>query len=409
MTDLRYAVAMLVVVAGALSGCLGSSSSPSGDVAPGQDGDPGDDPGSSEPELEADPSSTALTFDAGTVDETLWDNGTFDPQAAYLPAGIVQGIATEEYPGRAIVELTAELPAGIPVRVHAEATYDSTYSGDMFLWLAGDGYRTYRLSTDEEGEYDSGTSEATATLDATVVREDGGSVDLILSYSLPDASDSVDYSLRADLGADPGTVPGNVPAAFPVEDPSAPITLRPAAADQGTSVTLWDPDDRAVAMVDLSGPQQVELPEEASAGEYVVLADDDPGVAVEVPGGGTLRALATEATTTAATSEPALAGPATEPVTWSFEVPTAPVAVGIALEPGPNGDSVAFSNAAGTVSSPEGQVLSFDSTATYITSGETWMSDLGGSQLVEGTYEAEFSADAAANLEIGQVVVEYVR
>lgn len=408
MTDLRPAVATLVVVAVAFAGCIGGSSSASDDVAPGEDGETAEDPGTADGDP-PDAAGETLRFDAEAVDRTFWSNGTFQPQEACLPAGCVQGFATGEYPGRAVIELTPDLPPGVPVRVQAEATYDSTFTGDMFLWLDGDGYRTYDLSTDGEGEYDAGTSEATATLDGTVVREDGGSVDLILSYSVADVSASVDYSLRADLRADPGTVPGNVPVAFPVEDPSEPITLRPVAAEQGTSATIWGPDDGTIAKVDLSGSQQIELPEDASAGEHVLLADDHPGVVVSAPGDGMLRALATETTYAAATSTPAHAGPATGQVTWSFEVPTAPVAVGIAVEPSSNADGVVFSGASGTITSPEGQVLSFEGVGTYITTGHAWTSDLGGSALVDGTYEASFSADAAANVEVGQVVVEYVR
>lgn len=409
MTDLGPVVATLIVVAAALAGCIGSSSSPSGDVAPGEDGETTEDPGPSDGDPADDAAGETLRFDAEAVDRTFWSNGTFQAQDACLPAGCVQGIVTEEYPGRDVIDVTADVPADVPVRVTAEATYPSDSTGFMFLALDGEGFETYTLETDSQGHYDPSTSEGVSTLDSTLVRGTDGTVRVRLSYSTPDPSPSVDYTFRVDVEADPAAAPGNVPVAFPIEDPSEPVTLRPAAAEQGTSATIWGPDDETVARVDLSGPQGIDLPDDASAGEYVVLADDHPGVAVEVPGDGTLRALATETTYAAATSAPAHVGPAMEPVTWSFEVPTAPIAVGIALEPGPNADSVVFSNAAGTVSSPKGQVLSFETSATYLTSGEAWMSDLGGSALVAGTYEAEFSADAAANLEVGQVVVSYVR
>lgn len=408
MTDPVPAVATLVVVALALAGCVGSGSSPSEDVAPETDGETGDGTGAPDDDPTDDAAET-LRFEADPVSRTVWSNGTFQAQDACLPAGCVQGIATGEFPGRDVIDLTSELPAGVPVRIQAMATYGSTYSGDMFFALDGEGFETYTLETDGEGEYDTATSEAVATLDSTIVRGTDGTVRVRLSYSTPDPSPSVDYTFRAEVLADPSVAPGNAPVAFPVEDPSEPITLRPAAPEQGTPVTLWGPDDRTVAQVDLSGPQQIELPDDAPAGEYVVLADDHPGVAVSTPGGGTLRALDTGATYTSGTTEPSNAGSATGEMTWSFEIDTAPVAVGIGIRPGPNADSVLFTGASGTVSSPEGEVFAFESVGTYLTDEEIWTSDLGGSALVEGTYAASFSADAAANVEVGQVVVEYVR
>lgn len=410
MTDLGPALATLVVVAVALAGCIGGGSSPSGDVVQDGDGEPGAGTGPSDGDPADDAPGETLRFDAGTVDVTHWNNGSFAPQDAYLPAGFAQGIATGEYPGRAVVDVTADVPADVPVRVTAQATYPSDSTGFMFFALDGEGFETYTLDTDSQGHYDPATSEAVSTLDSTLVRGADGTVRVRLSYSTPDPATSVDYTFRASVRADPAAAPGDVPVAFPVEDPSEPITLRPAAAEPGTSVTLWGPDDGTVAKVDLSGPQEIELPDDASAGEYVVLADDHPGVAVSAPGGGTFRALATEATITMATSEPAHAGSATGSMTWSFEVPTAPVAVGIAIQPGSNADTALFSRPSGIVSSPEGQAFAFESVGTYLAvSAEAWTSDLGGSALVPGTYEASFSADAAANVEVGHVIVEYVR
>lgn len=407
MTDLGPALAIAILVAAAFAGCVGSGSTPSGDVVPenASDGD-GGAPGAGGSQGAT---SSALAFDTPPANATRWNNGTFDAQEAYVPFGLAQYVATGEIPGRAVIDITEHVPPGLPVRVQAEATYDSEATGIMFFALDGDGFETHAFDTEGEGSPDASTSEATATLDSTLVREDGGTVQVRLSYSTPDPSPSVDYTFRVDVEADPAVATGNAPVAFPVDDPADPITLRPVVDGQTTGVTVWDADDETVALLQVSEPTEVPLPDDAPAGEYVLLAHDHPGVAVEVPGGGTLRALSTETTYTQGTSAPATAEAATGSLSWSFNVSTVPVAVGIGIRTGSNGDDVVFSRAAGTVSSPDGGVFSFESFGTYVTDEETWTSDPGGSALVPGTYQAEFSSDAAANVEVGQVVVEYVR
>lgn len=416
------AVVCALLLVTLLAGCTGSPSgagpanaSDGGDAGPAGPDDSRAGTGSGTGAADG----TAYAFTGPAASAVRWMNGSFAPHEACVPTGCVASIAMGERTFEAALDLSEDVPAGPPTRIEAELTFENTATGAVSMLLrTGDDVEVVRSSNSVDHDAQTGR------LEALVLKAEGGAVEVVLRYHLADADDEMTYELRAAVEADPAVVPERVPVAFEHPGGGADVRFVPAGGDSGAGdggadaggevrLLLWDPDDAFLGRVPLDGSEGYTVPLAGPAGTYVaypvsagdgvrvvVPADAEPSASTE------LRALGV-ATTRAEGRD----APPTGEVQWSFTLDQVPLGVGIWA-----GGSTAYemTDVAGEVVSPEGVVLSFESSGIQggFSLGGTAMSQwwsIGSEAMVPGEYAATFSSTSSANVQVGELVVDYVR
>lgn len=407
------AVVGVLLLVTLLAGCIGA---PSGagpaNASDGGDGGPAGSGGSQAGTGAGAADGTAYAFPGQAASEVRWMNGSFAPHEACLPASCVAGFATGDPAHRHPLDVSDALPAGVPTRIEAELTFERTAFGSFYLSLqTDDGVEVIRSRSSVD------TSAQQGSLQALVVKDEGGTVEVVVEYSTADADDAADYELRAAVEADPAVVPEGAPVAFEHPGGGADVRFVSTGVDGDGSggsqvrVMLWDPDDAFLGHVSLDGSDGWAVPLAGPAGTYVAYpASAAGGVRVSVPadeGDGSasaeLRVLGT--TTTLAEGRDA---PPTGEVQWSFTLDRVPLGVGLWV----GGDGAVgywMVEPAGEVVSPEGTVLSFESNSIRGGTGHSAWWTLGSSAMVVGEYQATFSTTASGGMQVGEVVVDYVR
>lgn len=396
-------VVVLLVVMPVLAGCVGSSPS---DAAPANASDPdtaASGGGGTPPSRSA---AATLTFGSGAnVSEVRWENGTYQPQETCN----LTGCATGDY--ERTVDLTELVPAGVPVVVTMNLSYDSggVLGSTMIGWIQGSDVTFYSYDWDspDPGEI---------RVRVLVHRPSSGTLSAVLQAYWPqsDTEPSVDYTLRLASRADAGVVPPTVPVSAALE-PGQTLTAD-AAGDGPVAVRVYDPQDRYATRIAGDGQATWTVPDDAPSGRYVLVPPSGSApVGLSVSGGNAPAMTALDATVEA--SEPRTYN-GTGEISWSFDVEGHPLRVGVYLQDawgsttgfgpwvtaGPVNMEVAYpggGSASGTFDCTP--CFSIGSFGTAVASG---IADEG---LVPGTYTATVSSQGAAPFETGHYVVTYAR
>lgn len=386
----RAAVTLVAVLAVGVAGCVGDA--PSEPQPPASDG-PTAGNGSAPRTPSPAASGRPLTFPGAPVQTVLWRNGSFGPHEACVPAGCVAD--TEDQ----ALDLSEVVPVGTPTRVVATLSWEGQGLDGVFLELETSDATVYRSTRDRGAQR--------SHLEALLVRRDGGTVRLVVSYGFPQVTTdgTMDYRLRADLMSEPRAVPTGIPVKVPVGDSADRLGVRPLNGS-GVRAWLWGPDDTLAARLDLAAaPYWVDLPD--AAGDHVLYvheADGPVAVATDGEPAGSMEALEVRRVQGPARKIPA-DGSA---VSWSFELDRTPLGVGVYVANGTSG-TYTISGPQARIASPQGDVFALSSTGTFSGTGSRAWWAIGDSDLVTGTYDATFQGRAGVDARVGHLVVEYVR
>lgn len=341
-------------------------------------------------ELDAAGGWANLSFPAGEpVDETRWENGTFHVSEHSFPKGVATGILGEYDADRRVIDVTDMVPTGVPVILQAEI-HAELGRGDVDLWLTAPEGEVWASDYDTPyGGY--------SRIRSVIVHEAGGSLELNVRYDEIDDSESFDYTLEITSRADPAVVPPGVPVALELPGSGDTLELTPVEgfalsdAPDGLEAMLWGPDDTYLGrLADAEDRTTFTVTDEAAAGEHVVMGvHDSPAFRVQVSSAtgadGPLRPLIRSFTL----------GPGVETddspeLTWTFELETAPIQVGIFT----NATEVSDGLEARLIG-PSETILESSIGGLWIGAGFGWLSPVGADGLAAGTYEATVTYDHA--------------
>lgn len=405
----------LLLAMPALAGCIGGDA---GDDAAGPAGTAdgnGTDAGAGGA-ADANEGFAVLTFDADApLDGTRWFNGTYAPQETCFVGGCVTGDAQRAH------DVSDVLPEGRVVQLTVELEYQPgavTFGQHVQVWISSEDALFYRWTTPtwEIGH---------VVMDITVMRR-SGSFDVVTFSPGPqgDASTEIDYTLRVDAQAQPDRVPAGVPVAAELS-PGQTLTVH--AYDEGEpSFTLFGPDDARLGTFSDATAATYEVPDDGPAGAYVLVgavtdlhlvleaADDadGPDAAVEP---GPLAPLGLEGQ-----GDIVEVYDGTGEVTWEFEAADRLLSAGIYVRTREAAAGVGPWATTGfdlTLTAPGGGSASSTMSCIGCLGAQPflgWFSTatsfgIGNPAVVDGTYGASLSSDAAAGFEYGHWVVRYVR
>lgn len=383
-------VAALLIVP-VLAGCTGQTADPAG--APGPES-PGS-PNGTVPTTSSGNGSSTARFDVDPAHETIWANGSVAVQETNAGRGQV---SESEF---RVVSLDDVVPAGVPVRVNASARWNATQVGPVSVFDNVD--LQLRAATTAVYDREGNDNEVVGSeyLAATLGRGSDQSVAIAAEGQWPSSADGISYTLRIDVDVDPARLPsGSLVAAETVA--GSPLTVAPP---NGSNVRAfaWGPDDAYLSSVNSSRPRP--LPgTESLGGEVVVL----------LPDGGSLRSAAGPLDLLGqkiVEGEARAVPPAGQPVEWSFETETPPLAVGLVAEAADPGTA-----RTGTV---EAQVRTDNGTVVELTDGcgfclqppgpfgAAWSDPGAGGDATSFTGTAQ--ADATLNAQVRHLVLTYDR
>lgn len=356
--------------------------------------------------LEATEPPTTLSFAAGgVVDETRWENGTFHVSEHSFPKGVATGILGEYDADRRVIDVTDMVPTGVPVILEAEI-HAELGRGDLDLWLTAPEGEVWARDYDTPyGGY--------SRIRSLIVHEAGGPLELNVRYDEIDDSQSFDYTLEITSRADPAVVPPGVPVALELPA-GGTLGLGPveefALSDEpdGLEAMLWGPDDTDLGRLSAAdGSSTFTVADEAAGGEHVVMGvHDSPAFRIQVSSAtetdASLRPL-----TQAFTMGPGVETDESPEVTWSFELETAPIQVGVFTNATEVSDGLEV-----RLAGPSETILESSIGGLWINAGFGWLSPMGADGLTAGTYEATVTYDhavGASPIEANHVVVGYRR
>jgi hypothetical protein len=233
-------LAPLVLAALLLAGCSGSPAT--------DDGGPQATPAAGHTGILHPLAFAALT---APVSKTLWANGTVAFQDTCNTGGCIMDTSRAIRP----TDLSAELPAGVPVRVRLELAYaPHPILADGFdVWLQTDGSVVYSyLYVGEPG-----------LRSAEVVLLPGGRTEAVMAaFSPGDGLPDSAYTFRIDIEAHPTLLPPGVPVGIAL-GPGQSI----AANGTGVDLLVYGPDDALIGQF----REPFTLPAAARRGEYAVI------------------------------------------------------------------------------------------------------------------------------------------
>lgn len=398
-------IAGLMLLTAVLAGCLGGGDDTAGPdaeevepkAAPGQPearGANGDDDG---PGHEG--NLTPLTFaNAPPNNRTLWRNDTVQPQESCLGGGCVTG-AYEPHN----LSLEGMLPAGVPAIVNATLWADDDPLDAATVWVNTSTAETYRRET----RFPDGPPAHEE--EVLIVPRADTSVEVLVNATSAAPPDGANYTLRVTVSSDPARIPGGVPVAVPVEADGTNLTVVGDSAE-ASRVVVWGPGDRRVATVDGLERDEREPIAGLEQGEHVLAVSPWSGggrILASSNATGPLRALELEHEL----GEPVTPGP-TGQAQWSFELDRAPYALGLYLEQDP--PASASGAGQGNLSGPNGTVLDVVLRPTLSLGQSSRIADRGttvpaSEGLLPGSYDATVRFNGTANVQVGHLVVHFVR
>lgn len=398
--SLSLIVALALLTAG-LAGCLrgpedGSSEDAEanqGDVASAQTSGP-------TAAEEAEDARQPLTFpESSAVEATVWANGSFSNAEGCIGTGCITGDAFHQ------VELDDELADEAPTRIEAQLTHEpgqDILGNPMYVHAYSHDGSFYNYTYTQEGD--------TQTVQATVLKGSEPVVVEVVHRGPSGPQPEAEYTLRVDVKNDPAVVPAGVPVAVPA-DPEAQLVAQRSQPDaQGTlSLLAYGPEDRFLGDASTDGDElELGFSEATGSADPVLLAPEDTSrFRLSTNGsGGELRPLHLGYS---------LGEPHTvqgnQPVEWSFEADTRPLAVGIVYRAG---NEAAVSSGYGTaqLEGPEGYHLEATLGCGFCLGGSGFTRAAAspiGADLAAGSYQAIFEPGVDAGTEVTELVVGYER
>lgn len=348
---------------------------------------------------------TSITFPADrATNRTVWANGTFSPQQNCYAGGCLTGSAFQQ------AELDEEIPSGIPTTIRVQLTYESgpaVLDEPLDLGVFAEEASFYSYESTEESGRD--------VVETTVLKE-GSPIVVQVFYEWPTGSEpEAQYTLRIDVDAEAKVLPPGVPVEVPGQPGqrfTAAAAVPAGSAGQGSGspgLLVYGPDDTLLDRWTSEGGSLDEtLPAGAPSGDYVLVAPETgPPIRLKTNASGAkLRPLAL--TFEGGDAHP-VRGP--QPVSWSFDTSTVPLAVGVYMTNDlPAG--VSADEGSVTVEGPSGTLLDGPfgcGTCFTLGYGTGTATLLGASGLAAGTYSATYEPTGEVGFAVGHFVIGYER
>lgn len=258
---LRLAVSLAVMLF--LAGCTAPEEGVDPIEKAGGTAEGGEDPGAGAP------ARTVFRHPLDRAHErVLWQNGSFAPTDACALGGCVTGGAQQR------LDLTAEVPEGIPTRILVDLRYDTdaVMIGGLSpnVLLENGVFYEYQATNAGSGH---------RTIDTTL-RSDGGTVAVAVYDFFPRlGATEYAYTLQVSVQTPNETVRPGVPVEVALESGQW-FRVEPLA-DTPTRVTLYGPDDDYLATHTFEGPLDLQA---ATVGPHVLVAGSGAGVRVTTNG-----------------------------------------------------------------------------------------------------------------------------
>ncbi len=425
---LEAMLASLLLLTAAFAGCLGGDDdldSQSTDIAiddPTGTVDAGTDAAEGAAEAGQAAVAQAFAFDGENMHVPVEETGSFSAADTCYLGGCFTGNAFDE------VDLGSKAPAGVPVHVMLTLDYSSE-GGSADMWLSGDGATFYTYDYEYDGEAD------IVQISAMVGLESADDLVANIGGYFPGDGGNVEWNLTGTVMTHATVVPQHVPVALDVPEGTNGFHLGGAHGARATAnAMVWGPDDTFLGTFTGDQGVPVDLGENATPGEYVVLLrsfEAEPGPNAEehakhlakmglelhplgLPEEGAelpaLRMLDLEVSM----GELQQVDPGST-VEWTVEHPTAPVASGLMVHaPGPAGVNNLIVKDAfeGTLSSPAGTLVDEADSGYVLYLGELMYALGSGTaheNLVPGTYDASFTLHESTPVEVATYTLSFVR
>lgn len=417
----RVALAVLVLAAAGLAGCL-AHTSPSPVVPADEDGTPqatNDATPSTPGPTPAAPAApgTPYVLDAPGSHDTVVRNGSFTYYQSFYPAGWAAGTYEDG------IDLTGKIPVGVPAEINVTLEYDQEIVNYVGLDLVADGAEVY------DHQVVTSFSDQTVWLEATVARHDDDARVVVEAEGYYPDDGTSEYTMRAQVAAHPDLVTPRVPTEINVPSEAQGFRLGFEGADGAFQATVWDPLDRLVGHYRVHhGPGEpdnvtVELGPEHPPGRYVVLVHDVELAPSHSHPDAPHHHHGVYARTLAPTPHAEVdplelrytwGGNRTaghgETVGWRPTVPTAPIQAGLVATPTSQPFTANPATLSGHLRSPSGSVVAFDGNGFLLGfGGYSWLSPAGLETLDDGTYRASFTNGGGTPLTVTHVAAFYQR
>lgn len=397
---MRAASLAVLVACSGLAGCLGAEA-PANGSAPLVGAASSSGAGALPQGLAGAPNGTvAVDLGGEAVHRLIEQDGAFEGTDAWWPAHFALWVATQQdQPSAQVLDITGQVPRGVPVRIRAAVDGQVTH-GTMGVFVGAAETEYYGFEANRDGP-------GAMWVEVLLVHTAPDPVVVGVTYGDPEPAAQVPYHLTVNIDYDPLRLPAGIPLGLRLAGAGAALRFAfPDGAGEEPAVLLFDPADRLLGRFPVQGEAvEVELPDDAVEGEYVVLLAQPGGDAVVEAQGlvpeSPPRTLGQELTW----GQPHAVQGATE-ATWSFDVPRAPVQVCMNLR---GAENFLLSHR-GSIASPLGEVVAFDHAGDFWTfSNSWWCTGMGQENLVPGSYDAAFAANPGINVEVTEVVVHYAR
>lgn len=373
---LLFAIATLI---GGVAGCIGADETDE-TVDPSSVADDDPAPTLEQPNVTIDDGEKVYAWGEEDHREVRWENDSFSPASCFACPD-----------GEHRYDVTPMLADGSPTLLQAEVETDTNVFDATFVSIQADGAEIY--------QHNGSFQEAEA-----VVAPQGGTVEVVVEASFPDANTEIAYELRIEAHANRSAVPSQVPVAFPAPEDPAGLVVDGGDLEEQARLMLWDGEDTFLGHHPVEDRTVVNLTEAEGDELVAFLAGAGPVRLAPVNASAQERTLRPLATVT----ETAGANVASDDVVEvETEIDPVPLQAGLFLE----GNNDAGTSYSGELAVDGETVTSFES-GGYLTGSETrfiWWGEPGARALVDAPYVGTFDFSAATGGEAGVVWTSYER
>lgn len=331
---------------------------------------------------------------AAPVHKTVWANGT----VAFQDTCNTGACVVDDSRALHVTDITADLPAGAPVQVSLDLSYQpaptqDTVGNGFDLWIQSDKATFYTYTFDW----------APDRIAVRAVLLAAGTIEVVMGAIGPGGGmPETPYTLRIAIDADPAAVPPGVPVAVSL-GPGA--TLSAAAQGRPVPFLLYGPTD---ALVGKPGGSHT-LADAAPKGEYIVLLPPGSPPANLTTDSGDVRMAILDLRFE---TGPAGSLPPHGAYDGSWDVAGTPLVVGLMAHTVPTAAGPAPLASTGftmRMTGPNGFVLETPEICQGCLnvgrSGFFWGSDIGDERLGPGSYAIHAETDATYDVQVTPVAV----
>lgn len=378
MRQLAFVLVLVLVTAG-LAGCMGDdgSSQSAGTQSSAND----TSPSLSDPDVSIDGAGEAYSYEAETRSEVRWENDSFAPASCFACPN-----SAHRY------DVTGLLATQAPTFLEVEVRTSPTFIDAVGVYLDPEGAEVYQHNASFQSF-------------SAIVAPHGGSLEVVVYNTFPDADTEISYELRIQAVVNQTHVPAEVPVEIP--EPTSPQALVVDDVDlEGSArLMLWDGEDRFLGHHSIDGRTTINV-SEAEGGPLVGYLAGTDGNASLAP----VNASASETTMRAldqALMEATESIASNEVVEVQAAVDRVPLQTALALY----GDFDAGTQYSGILEAGNNTLVSFES-GGYLSGPDSrfsWWSQAGAPELVAGDYVGTFEFSAATGGEAAVLWLTYQR